>query len=256
MKKISVLLSVMMLSGCFSAGDYNVLPQRNDIFKVWNGYRISFYDNDAPQLMKTEKIEENNFKPNVAQTVAKGNSVLNSKVYKKDYFAEVYLKPNKNGELNSSSVPVKLRADKKYKIIGEVVVDGETYRLIPSEMPDYAVLVRKNGDFYRQIGQIDGSYLVLVDSEFFPYPTDLRMVEVKNASATQSEAVNGFDVKYDGVKLDRVWFTYLDYSQGNSNSGMFKQISFPNKPGLIKINDIGFRVLEADDNHITYMVLQ
>lgn len=256
MKKMCLLLSLAVLTGCVRAGNFNVLPQRNDIFTAWNGYRISFNDNDGPKLMKTETFEENNIQPNVAQTVKKGASILSSKSYQKEYFASVYLKPNKNGELNSSSIPVRLKADKKYEIIGTVIVDGEEYRLVSSELEDYAVLIRKDGSFYRQIGQINGSYLVLADSEFFPYPKDLKMIEVKNTSVTQSAAVSGFDVKYDGVKLDRVWFTYLDYSHGNPNSGMFKQISFPNKPGLIKINNIGFRVLKADEREISYMVLQ
>ena len=255
MKKLCLLLSWVMLSGCFSAGDYNILPQRNDIFTAWNGYKITFYD-DGPQLMRTERIEEKNFKPNVAQTVYKGYSVLNSKVYKKDYYAQEYLKPNKNGVLNSSSLPVGLKSDKKYKLIGQVTIDGQVYRLFPSELDDYAVLVNKDGGFYDKIGQIKDGYLVLLDSEFFPYPADLKMVEVKNSKTEQSEAVNGFDVKYDGIRLDRIWFTYLDYSQGNGNSGMFKQISFPNKPGLITINNIGFRVLQADEDKIIYMVLK
>lgn len=255
MKKSCLLLALLLLPGCFRAGDYDIFPQRNDIFTAWNGYKITFYD-DGPTLLKSERIEEKNYKPNVAQTVYKGYSVLNSKIYRKDYYAQEYLKPNKNGVLNSASLPVGFKADKKYKIIGQVTIDGQVYRLIPSELEDYAVLVNNEGGFYDKIGQINDDYLVLVDSEFFPYPTDLKMVEVKNSSSEQSEAVNGFDVKYDGVKLDRIWFTYLDYSQGNGNSGMFKQISFPDKPGLITINNVGFRVLQADDDKITYMVLQ
>lgn len=255
MKKVS-LLFLLMLAGCVRAGDFNILPQRNDIFTAWNGYKITFSDDNGPVLVKSERIEENNLKLNVAQTVYKGYSVLNSRSYRKDYYAEEFLKPNKNGALNSASLPVTFKANKKYKIIGRVTIDGQDYRLIPSELSDYAVLINQDGGFYNRIGQIDGSYLVLLDSEFFPYPTDLKMAVVKNSRAEQTAAVDGFDVKYDGVKLDRIWFTYLDYSQGNANSGMFKQVSFPNKPGLITINNVGFRVLEADENKVTYMVIK
>ena len=256
MKKLCLLVSLALLTGCFRAGDYNILPQRNDIFTMWNGHKITFYETDGkPTLLRTERVEERNFKPNVAQTVYTGYSVLNSKVYKKNYYAQEYMKPNKNGALNSASLPIVLKADKKYKLIGEVTIDGQVYRMIPGEMEGYAALIDENGGFYKKIGQIDGDYLVLLDTEFFPYPADLKMVEVKNTKVEQSEAVQGFDVKYDGVKLDRIWFTYLDYDQGFGDGGVFKNISFPNKPGLITINNIGFRVLQADNENITYMVL-
>ena len=257
MKKLCLLASLALLSGCFRAGDYNILPQRNDIFTMWNGHKITFYDEDDTgyKLLRTEQIEEKNFKPNEAQTAYTGYSVLNSRVYKKYYYAREYMKPNKNGALNSPSLPIILKENKKYTLIGEVTIDGKVYRLVPGELENYASLIDEDGYFYNRIGQIDGSYLVLLDTEFFPYPADLKMVKVQNTKTEQSEAVQGFDVKYDGVKLDRIWFTYLDYDQGFGDGGVFKNISFPNKPGLITINNIGFRVLHADNEKITYMVL-
>lgn len=251
MKKIC-LLAFLMLVGCVRAGDYNILGFRNEIFTVWNGYKINFYNNE-PRLVETETINESNYTPNVAQTVTVGSSVLNNKTYQKTVYAQNYLKANKKGVLNSSSVPVGIYPDKKYEIIGEVSIDGNSYRLVNSELEDYVVLIDRNGGFYNRIGQIKGSFLVLLDTEFFPYPADLKMTEMQVTSSEQTAAVQGFDVKYDGIKLDRIWFTYYEY--GDDNSGTFSNLSFPNKPGLITINNVGFRVLAAGENKITYMVL-
>jgi len=106
---------------------------------------------------------------------------------------------------------------------------------------------------YGRIGQVKDDHLILIDTEFFPYPADLKMQKMTAAYSEQSESITGYDVRYDGIKLDRIWFTYMDYSQ--PQGGDFQNLSFPNKSGLININNIGFRVLKADNGKITYMVL-
>ncbi|MBE6444768.1 MAG: hypothetical protein E7019_01735 [Alphaproteobacteria bacterium] len=252
MKKICLFVSVMLLSACFRAGSYDVLSQRNDIFTIWNGYRITYYNNE-PQLLKTEVVEENNFNLNVAQTVYKGNSILSSKSYTRDYYSELFVKANKKGVLNSSSLPITISADKTYEVIGQITIEGKVYRLLPAAMEDYVTLIDAEGYFYNKMGQIRSGYVVLLDTEIFSYPADLRMIEVALSKTEETTAVKGFDVRYDGVKLDRVWFTYMDYD--DVEAGTFKEISFPNKPGLITINDIGLRVLKADSEKITYMVI-
>ena len=253
MKRICLLSAFLMLVGCVRAGSYDVLGFRNEIFTVWNGYKINFYDDNEPQLVSTETINETNYTPNIAQTVSVGNSILNNKTYQKTVYAQSYLKANKKGVLNSSSVPVGIYPDKKYEAIGEITIDGDRYKLIRSELEDYVVLIDDSGAFYSRIGQIKDDYLILLDTEFFPYPANLKMTEIQVTSSEQTAAVQGFDVKYDGVKLDRIWFSYYEYA--NEDSGTFSNLSFPNKPGLITINNIGFRVLAADNEKITYMVL-
>ncbi|MBR6663916.1 MAG: hypothetical protein IKL33_03710 [Alphaproteobacteria bacterium] len=252
MKKICLFVTVMMLSACFRAGSYDILSQRNDIFTMWNGYKIRYYNNE-PQLIDTQVIEENNFNLNVAQTVYKGNSVLISKSYTRDFYSEIFVKANKRGSLNSSSLPVPIYADKNYEMIGQITIDGKVYRLLPAVMDDYVILIDADGRFYNKMGQIRSGYVVLLDTEMFPYPADLRMVDVTSSRTEDTTAVKGFDVRYDGVKLDRIWFTYMDYDE--VEAGTFKEMSFPDKPGLITINNVGLRVLKADNEKITYMVI-
>ena len=72
-------------------------------------------------MVETETINDTNYTPNVAQTVTVGHSVLNNKTYQKTTYAQSYLKVNKKGVLNSSSVPVGMYPDKKYEI--QIFVD-------------------------------------------------------------------------------------------------------------------------------------
>ncbi len=255
MKKICLLFALSVLPGCINAGNYDIIPARNDIFTIANGYGISFYDG-GERLVSSETIEENSYKLNESATAYKGYSVLSNKIYQKDYYEEDYVKPNKNGALNSSSLPHKFSANQKYKFVGEVKINGSRYRLIPSELDGFVFLIDDEGAFYRQMGQIKGGTLILLDSEFFPYPEDLKMVNISTSRSEQTKPIKGFDVKYDGVRMERIWFTYLDYSDSDGEKGTFENISFPNKPGLIDINGVGFRVLQADEDKIQYMVLK
>jgi hypothetical protein len=70
-----------------------------------------------------------------------------------------------------------------------------------------------------------------------------------------SNVKKGYEVKYGGLKLDRVWFDYLDYDKNNQNGGVFEKISFPNMPGLITINGVNMRVLDANEDTLTYIIL-
>ncbi len=253
MKKILMLMSVALLAGCLRAENYDILGFRNDIFVMAEGYKISFSE-QKPVLVKTELIEENNFKYNEAQTVYKGYSVLNAKVYRRDLYAQELLRPNKNGVLSSPGLPHKLSDKETYKVIGKVEIDGVEYRLLPDAIEGFAFLINNQGEFYGKAGQIKDGYLILLENEFFPYPKDLRMINVNTSKAEQTKPIEGYDVKYDGVRLDRIWFTYLDYQSGDK--GTFENVSFPNKPGLITINGVNMRVLQADNDKITYMLLK
>lgn len=254
MNKFGLLLIVSLLGGCVYAGDNGILESRKNFFSYINGYGIDFYeDSETPQLVRSELISENNVKPNQSATAYRGYSVLDNKVYRKDYYQETFVTPNFQGALNSTSVPHRFNKGEKYKVLGSVRIDGEEYRLIPSGLDNFVFLIDNTGSFYRKMGQIRGSQLILLDPDYYPYPENLKMMNIKTSKTVESKPVKGFDLKYDGTKLDRIWFTYMDYS--NSEKGSFENLSFPNKPGLIDINGIKFRILSASPDKLDYILL-
>lgn len=254
MKKIS-LLFLLLISGCVYAGDYDVIDSRKNFFAAVNGYSVTPRDQE-PKLVKAEYINEKNYKLNQSMTAFRGYSALNDKTYRRDVYQRTFLKPNMAGALNSGSVPYKFKPDDQFKIIGEVRIDGQRFRLAPTDLDEFVFLIHDDGRIYDKMGKLVGGNLVLMDPVFESFPAGLRMVEVASSRSEQTKPTKGFDVKYDGVKMDRVWFTYLDYSQGQGDKGSFENISFPNKPGLIEINGIGFRILHADNDRLDYMVLR
>lgn len=255
MRKIYLMLALLGLSSCVYAGEYNVLSSRKDFFTKLNGYNINFYKNE-PELVKTEYINEKSYKFNETMTAYRGYTVLSDKTYRKDFYREEYVKASKNVVLNTASIPQKFTANEKLQLIGDVQIDGVEYRLVPGNIEDFVVLIDNEGDIYKHMGKIKGSTLVIMEPVYYPYPENVRIVNVNTVKTEQTKPVKGYDVKYSGIKLDRIWFTYLDYSADNGNRGTFEDISFPNKPGLITINGVGIRVLDADNERVTYQVLR
>lgn len=257
MKKIYLLILVSILSGCINAGNNDFFSSRKNFFSYINGYGIYFYNQaDEPFLVKSEFTEERNYKLNQSMTAYKGYSVLNNKIYRKDFYQREYVTPNMDGKMYTASIPHKFKKGEKIKLIGQVMIEHVDYRLVPSGLKDFVFLLKEDGELYSKMGQIKGDSLILLDATFYPYPKTLRLVDITSSKSVQSEPTQGFDVKYDGLRLDRIWFTVMDYSRGQGEQGTFENISFPNKPGLIEINGIGFRVLNADADKIDYMVLK
>lgn len=257
MKKIILFVAVFMLSGCVYAGDWSdkLFGPRKDVFAAAQGYWISYYDQE-PELTKSEMVNEKNYRLNQSMSAPRGYSVLNNKIYRKDVYREVAVRPNKNGALSSASIPYKFTVDDKFDLLGEISIKGQRYRLVASDIPDYVFLINDQGEFYDKMGQIRSGFVILMDPDYLARPEDLKLVNVVSTKTNQTKPVQGFDVKYDGVNLDRLWFTYFEFDDRNATDGRFKKLSFPNKPGLIEINGVGIRVLNADDDKIEFMVVR
>lgn len=255
MRKIYLVLAVLGLSSCVYAGEYNILSSRKDIFTKLNGYNINFY-NHEPELIKTEYIHEKNYKLNETMTAYRGYTVISNKTYRKDFYRSEFVKADKNLILYTASIPQKYKAAEKMQLIGDVLIDGVEYRLVPSSLKDFVVLIDERGNIYKHMGQIKGNTLVIMEPVYYPHPEDAKIVNVDTIKTEQTKPISGYDVKYSGIKLDRIWFTYLDYAFDNSNRGTFEEISFPNKPGLIKVEGIGIRILDASNERISYQILK
>ena len=99
----------LLVCGCVRAGSYDVLSIRNLPFEVWSSETISFYD-DEPVLVKSEYINEKTFKKGEVLSVYTGYSMLSDKTFRRDIYQQNYVKADKDGVLNSASVPHIIKA--------------------------------------------------------------------------------------------------------------------------------------------------
>ena len=255
MKKIIFcLLACLNLNACVNAGDFDLLPVRKKIFNLYRGYGVEFYDNEE-KLVGENRLRENDYDLNKAVTVKKGEDVLSDTIVDKRTYQRFFAKFNKKGSMDNRIYPMNVNADDEYKIMGWAPINNNKYTLIESPLEDYVFLFDENGNLYEKGGKIEGDRLQLLEDTVFAYPKDLKMTVVNKMRDDVSNVKKGYQVKYGGIKFDRLFFDYLGFDNVDNTMGEFKQINFPNKPGLIVINGIGLRVLNASDDSITYMIL-
>ena len=255
MKKIIVCLLVCLnLSACIYAGDTDLLPIRRKILNTYKGHTIDFYDNKE-ELIGKERVHENDYMLNKAVTVKKGEDVLSDTIMNKRTYQRFFIKFNKKGSMDNRIYPMNVNADEEYQIVGWTTIDGVKYSLLASPLDDYVFLFDPQGNLYERGGKIVDDRLQLLEDTVFAYPTDLKIKIVNKMRDSVSNVKKGYQVKYGGIKFDRIFFDYLGFDNENSTMGEFKQLNSLNTPGLIVINGIGLRVLNANDNSLTYMIL-
>ena len=252
---VVILSLVVFLTGCIRAGDYDLLPVRKKIFSAVNGYSVDYNESDE-EYIGSEGLRESDVVTNKAIAVKKGEALLSDKVFDRDTYRAYIYRPNKKGALNHYTYPIKLDNKKEYNVIGWVNIDGVRYSLLDSGLEDFVFLFDDSGKFYNRAGQIQDGILTILDAEVFAYPSDVKMLKIAKMRDEISNVKNGYEVKYGGTKLGRIWFDYMTYDLDDNNGGQFERINFPNKPGLISINGKGLRVLNADEDSITFMILK
>lgn len=252
MKKLLVLCSLIYVSACVYAGDVDVLGARNKWVESFQSYPVSYWTKE-PKLVKRQMINEKSFKKDEIRTAFKGYSVLSDKTFERSYYVSEEMRANMNVVLSNASAPYKIKAQEVRKIIGTSVIDGVEYRLLPTELENYVILVAPNGEIWNKTGRIKDGRLVVLGQDFISSNPKFRFEPVFINTTTQTRPIKGFDIKYDGVRLDRMWFTYFDYA--TDTAGGFREYSFPKKPGLLTIDSVKLRVLDADNQRIDYMVL-
>lgn len=256
MKKLAVLFSCLALSSCFRAGNYEILSSRNTFFEYFDTYSISLYDDDN-ELASSEYIEENNFKHNVILTAYTGYTVVDTKVYRKNIYRSEYLTANVDGVLNCGSIPVAYRKGERVRAVGETTIDGADFIMIDTKLKNFVALVRQDGTFYNRIGQIRNGRLALLETDFVPYPDNLKMTLITTSKSVQTEPVKGFDIKYEGLNMGRLKFTLLDYSKADGDSGYFRNVSYPyQQGGILDLNGVGIRVILATNEKLDYIILK
>lgn len=254
-KQIVCLVLCSLLSACIRAGDYDLAPVRKKIVNSMNGYGID-YQEQREEHIRRQGEREHDYVKNKAITVKKGEAVLSDKFFDRDTYRTFVYKVNKKGALHNQAYSMRLDNRAEYNILGWVTIDGERYSLIESELDDYVFLFDDSGKFYNKAGYIKDGVLMILDEEVFAYPSDLRIKKIAKTRDEVSNIKDGYEIKYGGIKLDRIWFDYMAYDQVNNNGGVFEKINFPNKPGLIMINGKGLRILDANKDALTYMILK
>ena len=255
MKTLKVLGLVLSLSGCIYAGNISFWPERDSFVAGLSSYDIDYLDEDGPRLIKTETVTDSNFAPNKMLTAYKGYSIADTKSYTRNYYTQESIVAPKDASFVSGLSPILIEAKKKYDVIGRVEIDDVAYALVPNPDGKDVFLVANDGKPLNRVGIIRSDKLKLLDTKYQITPENFRFEPVTTSKIVQSEMSWGFEIKYAGVKLNRIVFTVMEYDQTDGQSGEFVNYNYPNRPGEIDIRGIKIRVFEANDAKIEYMIV-
>lgn len=255
MRALKVLGLTLCLSGCIYAREISLWPGRDDFIAGLSSYSIEYLDKDGPKLIKTETVTESDFAPNKMLTAYKGYSVADTKSYTRNYYTQESIVAPTDAVLVSGLSPLSIKADKKYDIIGRTDIDEVVYALVPNPEGKDVFLVKNDGTLLNQVGLIRGDKVKLLDTKYEINPPSFRFEPVTTSKIVQSEMTWGFEIKYAGLKLNRIVFTVMEYDQAGGESGNFVNYSYPNRPGEIDIRGLKIRVFEANDAKIEYMIV-
>ena len=250
-KNLLFVGSLLLLSGCIRADHYDLLPMK-DIVDNMRSYSV--YEFKTEKNTGTVNARDNEIVMNKALTVRKGEAVLSDKFYDKTSFEKIAFIPNKRGSLHSLTQQFNIDPRQEISSDKYTKIDGKKYYLLDAGLDGYNYLFDEDGVFYNYAALLkDDDLFLLEGEEVMAYPVDLKMKKITQTRDEISNVRKGYEVKYAGADLGRIWFDYLSYD--GDASGKFDHISFPNQPGLITINGNGLRVLKADDDKITFMIL-
>lgn len=251
MKKLLAFCCAVLVSACSLDEGLEFWEKRGAWVESFQTYAIKEWPSER-RLVKTSEVNEKSAEPGSIRTVFRGYSLLSDKTFRRSYYVLERVRANMNATLSSVSVPYRFKKNQLADIVGTSNIDGEEYRLIKTDLDDFVLLIDQDGKFYRS-GQIRNGRLAVLDVDYIVSNPDFRLVPVMITSTSQTAPVKGFDIKYDGLRLNRIWFTYFDYS--TDKAGGFQDYSFPKEPGLITLGDVQFRVLQADDQRLDYMLI-
>ena len=259
MKKTAILCSLLLLSACIKAGGWDIWPERNVWAESFQTLPIIFYD-QSMRPVKSELLTERSFPVNRVLSANVGYSMVDDKIYRKIYYAQEVVRANMDGGLVSGTYPVEYKKGQELSLFGEVVIDGTLYALISAGDKDFYALVDGQGNLYHRIGQVRHDRLALLNTSFVVYPTKFSFEPVTLSKAVQTSPIDGYDIKYGGLKAGYVSFVYYRYdapsNDGLHDSGEFEVISFPAKQSLINIRGVKLKILEAKKESIDYMIIE
>lgn len=204
----------------------------------------------------TETVYRNNYVLNETVSIKVGDILLREQAFRKDKTILSKMTLDRDVVFKVGTEEIKLPA-KQYKIYGTFELNGEKYYVLP-KVGHYYFLADMNGFLQtRYLYDIKNSKRVTI----FPDKASFSPVSAKLKRATREQTAtlpfSDFEVIYDGVKNNQIVLFYKDSVPGtNGGKGSFDTLSFPADATMISVAGRLIRVIRADREQITYIVVK
>ena len=235
----------------------------------WIGLSSSFKDMHSPAhsysilpppsasvFAGTQTVYQNNYVLNETMSAKVGETMLRVQAFKKEnqLTRELYI---------DRPITIRIGVDeitlpaKKYSVFGMFDLDDEKFFVLP-KVGHYYFLVDSKGKIQeRFLYDIENSDKVTI----FPDKAEISPSSARMKRATLHEQEKlpflDFDIVYDGIKNDNIILFYKNAVPGtNGESGSFETLAYPKDVTLISVKGMLVRIIRADQEQITYMVVK
>ena len=196
-------------------------------------------------------ITEDDIERNQVLITKVGNVMAFSRTHRTDFYGSETLTVNKNAVMSSSYSPLTIKKGSKFDAFGETNFNGTKYLLERKRKSGDILMINENGELFDRIGRIVDGRLAVLDIVFFPEPEDIVFTPVVTTRSENTEVLEGWELRYDGIVNNYMRFTYTTLG----DNGKAEEFIFPTGQQTIVINDLRINVIEAGYNKIEYVIL-
>lgn len=204
----------------------------------------------------SQTVYRNNYVLNETASAKVGETVLRVQAFKKDNFVSDELILDRPVKIKIGTDEMTLPA-RKYQIFGLFEQKDKTYFVLP-KFNHYYFLVDMNGAIQRHfLYEIKGSdKATLFPEQAFLMPESARMKRVLSSQQSKVPFLD-FEVVYDGIKNNQIILFYKDAVPGtNGGSGSFDTLGYPADSTMISVAGRLLRIIRANNEQITYIVVK
>lgn len=207
-------------------------------------------------LTGTETVYRNNYVLNETLVAKVGEPVLRVQAFKKRNYITREMILEKPVTVMIETEKMTLPA-KKYPIFGTFEYGNETFYVYPKYKHIY-FLTDMNGIFQPMfLYEIKNSDKVTIFTEKAKFsPSDARMKRYSFSSQEKLPFLD-FEIIYDGIKNNQIVLFYKNAVPGtNGGAGSFNTMSYPADSTMISLEGRLIRILHADKEQISFIVLK
>lgn len=222
--------------------------------RTFKTYPISYYQkrsNPTPLNVENNVQHTKEYPHNVAISANVEQVMLSDEIYTVSTadLGEHY-EISADGKIYNSTDEIVLEKGQVITPLGEVKINGQYYLLFEPERDGRMLLADEHGQILHNIGRYYRGEFLLSKDKASVLPKDLSIVKNSNTEQSVSDFAMQFEIKYAGLQDGLMRFTYVDYSNGRSET----QLTFSKEQQFLDINGKHIQVINATEDNIQYII--
>lgn len=257
MKKILTTVMAVSLSACSGLFESDNDNYWMNNFRSYRTYPIEYYTGMTKP--KTEKVTDSKTLPThtfdrrVVVSANVGQRMVDSEIYTVKKMAINKLIANETGYVASGSRVVKLNKGDSYTPIGEILRNGEIYKVFDPTGQGNFLLVNSDGVILPKIATLYRGELFYPKQDADIEPEGLGIEPFHDERQDVSAPEQRFEIKYEGMMNDRMTFSYTEYAA--DKVAVTRHYVYSANDKLLDIHGVKLQITDVYPDRVEYMIL-